>query len=153
MKIAARKLVDQYVEQYGDDLRRVWAIERPFELHLPNAVLSGRADVILDEEDGKTSALAIVDYKTTADEDRAYEHQLQIYADAGRREGLDVRAAYVHDLKRGERIAVDVSRGAIAMTESEAVSLIERLKARSFEPNPGKACRGCDVKAICRFAA
>jgi len=49
------------------------------------------------------TALAIVDYKTSTSGDMS-EHslQLQVYADAGRREGLDVRAAYVHDLKGHE---------------------------------------------------
>ena len=57
--------------------------------------------MILDEEDGVISSLAVVDYKTTADEHRDYERQLQMYADAGLREGLNVRAAYVHDLNAG----------------------------------------------------
>jgi DNA helicase-2/ATP-dependent DNA helicase PcrA len=153
MKDAARKLVNRYITQYGDDLKRVWAIERPFELHLENAIITGRADVILDEEDGVASSLAIVDYKTATDEDREYDLQLQIYADAGKREGLDVKAAYVHDLKAGDRIIVDVSALTLKRGEAEVVSLVDRLRSRKFDPNPGKACRGCDVKSICRHRA
>ena len=41
MKSAARRLVDKYVEDYGDDLKRVWAVERPFELHLPKSDRQG----------------------------------------------------------------------------------------------------------------
>lgn len=153
MKEAARRLVDKYISTYGDDLMRVWAIERPFELHLSNAVVTGRADVILDEEDGVVSSLAVVDYKTAADAHREHERQLQIYADAGRREGLDVRAAYVHDLRSGNRIQIDISPEHLDKAEAEAVSLIDRLKAREFEPRPSAVCRSCDVRAICRFAA
>ena len=47
LKEAARQLVSLYVCDY-DDLRRVWETERPFELHLPGAIISGRADVILE---------------------------------------------------------------------------------------------------------
>jgi DNA helicase-2/ATP-dependent DNA helicase PcrA len=151
MKAAARKLVDKYVADYGDDLKRVWAIERPFELHLPNAVIAGRADVILDEEDGKISSLAIVDYKTAADPYAEHDSQLQIYADAGRREGLNVRAAYLHDLNVGERRQVDISTQSVERAEAAVVDLVDRLKARQFEPHPGPACRSCDVRAICRF--
>ena len=40
------------------DLHRVWETERPFELHLDGVTISGRADVILDHEDGVPTALA-----------------------------------------------------------------------------------------------
>lgn len=152
MKEAARRLVDKYIGSYGEDLQRIWAVERPFELHLPNAIITGRADVILDEEGGEISSLAIVDYKTAADADRDYETQLQIYADAGRREGLQVKSAYVHDLKAGDRARVDVSSASLEKAEAQVISLVDRLKARDFRPNPGTACRGCDVRTLCRFA-
>jgi DNA helicase II / ATP-dependent DNA helicase PcrA len=67
LKEAARQLVHSYVTEYDDDLRRVWETERPFELHLPTAIISGRADVILDTDDGEVRSLAIADYKTSAD--------------------------------------------------------------------------------------
>ena len=72
--------------------------------------------MILDKEGGGSTALAIVDYKTSTDDAgrrRDYALQLAVYTDAGRREGLDVRAAYVHDLKAADRQTVDVSPGAI----------------------------------------
>lgn len=83
--------------------------ERPFELHLGDAVVSGRADVILDPEDGVIIGLVIVDYKTSTSGDGSHDLQLQVYANAGRRENLDVRAAHGLDLKRGERTSVDVA--------------------------------------------
>ena len=152
MKSAARRLVDNYIEENGDELKRVWAVERPFELHLPNATVKGRADVILDEEDGVISSLAVVDYKTAANEHGEYERQLQMYANAGRREGLNVRGAYVHDLNAGKRSAVDVSTSKLEEAEAEVISLVDRLRARDFEPKPGPACRGCDVRPMCRYA-
>ena len=153
MKSAAKRLVEKYIEEYGDDLKRVWAVERPFELHLSNATVKGRADVILDEEDGVISSLAVVDYKTAADEHREYERQLQMYADAGLREGLNVRAAYVHDLNAGARLEVDVSPAKLGEAEAEVISLVDRLREREFEPRPGPACGGCDVRPMCRYAA
>jgi ATP-dependent DNA helicase UvrD/PcrA len=152
MKAQARHLVDQYVDKYGEDLKRVWAVERPFELYLPNAIVTGRVDVILDEKNGEISSLTIVDYKTAANEEQEFDRQLQVYTDAGRREGLDVKAAYIHDLKAGDRIPVDVAPDAVKEAEAEVVSLVNRLRSRDFRPNPGSVCRRCDVRAMCRHA-
>ena len=76
--------------------------------------------------------------------------QLQVYADAGRREGLDVRAAYVHELNSGQRRPVDIGTAALQGAETKVISLVERLKARQFAPSPGRVCRECDVKALCK---
>lgn len=152
LKSAARRLIDDYVTNHADDLRRVWETERPFELYLDGVTVSGRADVILDEEGGIPSALAILDYKTSTDPDSDHGLQLQVYADAGRREGLDVRGAYVHDLKAGARIPVDVTDAAIDDAEEQVIEAATQLRARQFDPNPGDRCRTCDVRAICRHA-
>ena len=157
LKEAARRLVGKYLDSYQDDLHRVWETERPFELHLPTAIISGRADVILDKEGGDVKALAIVDYKTSTEDDPAaneeYDLQLAVYTDAGRREGLDVRAAYVHDLKAADRRGVDVSPGAIATTETVVESAVDDLRKRNFRARPGRACKRCDLKKLCRWDA
>ena len=143
----------RYVRDWSDDLERVWEVERPFELHLPGLVISGRADVILDHEDGQATSLAIVDYKTATSEDGSYDLQLQVYADAGRREGLTVRSAYVHDLAEGDRQAIDVGEPAIVDAETTVVSLAERLRLRDYSPSPtGHTCSHCDVRPLCRWA-
>jgi hypothetical protein len=36
----------------------LWVTERPFELHLENGVITGSADVILDNEDGSKGSMA-----------------------------------------------------------------------------------------------
>lgn len=96
------------------------------------------------------TALAILDYKTATDGDAtAHALQLQVYADAGRREGLDVQAAYVHDLKAGRRDPVDVDFSAIISAEGEVASAATRLRARNYTPNPGKICRTCEVRTVC----
>jgi DNA helicase-2/ATP-dependent DNA helicase PcrA len=112
--------------------------------------------VVIDEGDGGPQRLAIVDYKTSTDIDRegeqtAYDLQLQVYADAGRREGLEVAAAYVHDLKNKHigRHPVDVSFAAVERAESVVIEAAARLRSRSFEPNPGARCARCEVRTIC----
>lgn len=153
MKDAARRLIGNYVENHEPDLHRVWETERPFELHLDGVTVSGRADVILDKEDGVPTGLAIVDYKTSTDSDVApYELQLQVYADAGRREGLDVRAAYLHDLN-GTREGIAVDAVSIASAEGTVEEAAYRMRNRDFEPSPGARCRTCEVRTICMSRA
>ena len=78
--------------------------------------------------------------------------QLQIYTDAGRREGLDVTAAYVHDLRAGERADVDVSNRAVVTAEALVMGAAQRLRNRDYRPSPGKHCRGCEVRTVCPSA-
>ena len=153
LKDAARRLVTTYVQKHEADLRRVWETERPFELHLDGVIVSGRADVILDHENGVPTRLALVDYKTsTTGETAAHDLQLQVYTDAGRREGLDVQAAYVHDLRAASRIPVNVSDEALRGAEDTVQTATDRIRARDYQPNPGDRCRTCEVRTICPSA-
>ncbi len=153
LKDAARRLVTTYTTKHADDLHRIWETERPFELYLDGIIVSGRADVILDKEGGVPTALAIVDYKTSTTGD-PLDHalQLQIYADAGRREGLDVRGAYVHDLKAARREPVDVSAAGVETAESVVAEVAEQLRGRDYQARPGLRCRTCEVRTVCSSA-
>lgn len=153
MKEQARKLVERYLDDWEDDLKRVWAVERPFELHLGGATVIGRADVIIDEANGK-ERLALVDYKTAADAHEQHGFQLQVYTDAGRREGLIVDRAFVHDLRAAERHGVPVGDGEIDDAEALVQDLVGSLRARQFVPKPSKErCGRCDVRAMCKSRA
>jgi DNA helicase-2/ATP-dependent DNA helicase PcrA len=153
LKEAARHLVRSYMTEHDDDLRRIWETERPFELHLPTAIITGRADVILDKEDGEIESLAIVDYKTSTDPEAKadYELQLAVYTDAGRREGLNVRAAYVHDLKASDRARVDISPEAVTASRQVVQDTVRSLRNRDFRARPGRPCARCDVRNLCRW--
>lgn len=152
MREKARRLVHEYVTDHPSDLLRTWATERPFELYLDGVVVSGRADVIYDEHNGHVGSLAIVDYKTSTGE-QTNPLQLQIYADAGRREGLDVSAAFIHDLGTTQRHDVNVDNSAIANAEAMVIATVESLKRREYEPKPERSkCRMCDVRKVCNAA-
>jgi DNA helicase-2/ATP-dependent DNA helicase PcrA len=153
MREDARTLVSAYLTKYPDELHKVWEVERPFELHLGEATILGRADVIIERSDGAADRLEIVDYKTAAQEDGAFDFQLQVYTDAGRREGLAVEGAYVHELKTGERKPADVTPPAIARAEERVRGLVADLRGRRFDPRPGTRCRRCDVRLLCRHRA
>jgi DNA helicase-2/ATP-dependent DNA helicase PcrA len=153
LKDAARRLVTEYADRHSDDLFRIWETERPFELHLEGVTITGRADVILDREGGIETALAILDYKTSTSDLAEHELQLRIYTDAGRREGLDVRGAYVHDLKAGVRAEVAIGTSAISGAEETVTQAAVRLRNRDYRPSPGARCRRCEVRTVCSAAA
>ena len=153
MKESARKLVARYLDEYEADLKRVWAVEQPFELHLGGATVAGRADVIIDESDGH-ERLTIVDYKTAADAHEQHEFQLQVYTDAGRREGLTVDRALVHDLRGGQRFEVPVESQDVLHAEALVKDLVQQIKKRSFVPAPETSkCGHCDVRLMCSARA
>ena len=152
LKAAAQRLVTTYATKHKDDLHRVWETERPFELHLDGITVVGRADVILDQEGGVPTGLAIVDYKTSVSDEGAHDLQIQVYTEAGRREGLDMRGAYVHDLKAGKRTVVDITDAGLAAAEVTVLEAAERLRARDYTPSPGAKCRKCEVRAVCGSA-
>jgi DNA helicase-2/ATP-dependent DNA helicase PcrA len=153
LKTAAGSLVQKYIEEYAEDTTRTWQTERPFELEIDGALVIGRADVILDKHDGVINNLAIVDYKTSIGE-QEFDLQLQIYAEAGTREGLNVRGAYVHDLRDASRAEVPIDVESRSKAVQVAEEAVRGIKNREFEakPTPSK-CGRCDVRAICLSAA
>jgi len=146
----AAELVATYVENHEEDLRKVWAVERPFELHLGEATIAGRADVVIDRSIDGVERLEIIDYKTATEQLESFDFQLQVYTDAGQREGLVVDGAYIHDMKTGDRTPVDVSEDALLRAERKVRDLIIGLERRQFGPNPGERCGRCDVRLLCK---
>lgn len=153
MKARARKLVDRYIAEHTSDLLRTWATEYPFELYLEGVAVRGRADVIYDEgADGSISRLTLVDYKTATGIGNPL--QLQVYAEAGLREGLAVENAFVEDMSAGERHAVAVDPATLGSMQGTVVSTAAALRAGDFTAKPEKAkCRRCDVRLICAASA
>ncbi len=151
----ARELVDKYLTDFVADLSRVWQTERPFELHLPNGVVTGRADVILDRDKGKVGRLAIVDYKTAteAKTDDLFAFQLAIYAAAGQGEGVNVEAAYLHELKESKRTPIPVDSVRQKTARGRADLLLESIAEGEFPSRPETAkCKRCDMRSICKDA-
>jgi DNA helicase-2/ATP-dependent DNA helicase PcrA len=157
METRARSLVDGYLRDFPEELRRVWEVERSFELHLSEANVAGRADVILDSEGGVKGGLALVDYKTrkVAADDVNLDLQLKAYTAAAQGEGFDVRAGYLHDLtasKGHARQKVDTSAAQVKRATAQLDSLAKRVRLREYEPTSGKHCHVCDVRALCKHA-
>jgi CRISPR/Cas system-associated exonuclease Cas4 (RecB family) len=75
--------------------------------------------------------------------------QLAVYTAAGRSEGIDVRAAYVHDLRAGERVAIDVATDRVDQAADQAEAVARALRSAKFPYNAGDQCRTCDVRWVC----
>lgn len=149
----AEKVALSYVRKHSDDLQRVWATERPFEIRFPNLILSGRADVILDKEGGFDGALAIVDYKvsTDAERDERYARQLQVYAAAGRAEGLKIDALYLHAIKGDTREVVPSGEKAVAASLTWLNETVDNIaKGRHSARGTKEKCAGCDFRWVCK---
>lgn len=153
MKARARTLVDRYVSDHTGDLLRTWATEYPFELYLDGVIVRGRADVIYDEvDDGSISRLTLVDYKTATGIGSPL--QLQVYAEAGLREGLAVDHAFIEDMSAAVRHVVDVSPGSLTSAQEAVLASSAALRAGDFTARPERAkCDRCDVRRICAASA
>jgi len=153
MKLRARTLVDRYVTEHTSDLLRTWATEYPFELYLDGVIVRGRADVIYDRgDDGSVSHLTLVDYKTATGIGSPL--QLQVYAEAGLREGLAVDHAFIEDMSAGARQVIDVSLQSLAVAQETVLTSVAAMRAGDFRAKPTKAkCGLCDVRLICAASA
>jgi DNA helicase-2/ATP-dependent DNA helicase PcrA len=148
-------MVAKYLTEHRDDLMRIWATERPFEMHLDVGTLSGRADVILTHHNGKPDSLAIVDYKTAkgSDQDAVFAFQLAVYAAAGRGEGLSIDAAYLHDLDHAKRNDVDVGHATTTKAVERVVKMMTDLGRSKFDAKPEKdKCGACEYRKLCKHA-
>lgn len=153
MKAAAQKLVDRYIKDWSDDLKCVWEVERPFELHLESVIIVGRADVILDRERTSIPKLTIVDYKTydAKKADQPAEDQLRTYTAAARSEGFEVSGAIVHNLKNAARHEVAVDSSSIDQTLARASSWAAGITKGEYPAKPEKRkCIGCDYRRVCQ---
>jgi len=153
MRASSMRLLKSYWTNHQDDLARIWATERAFKLHTPEGIVTGRADVILDREDGRPDRLAIVDYKVSQGSDDLhdrYEEQLRIYAAVGRGEGLDVQAAWLHSLKDGDRQGVDISTDLAEKSVEEVRRALGAIRKGEFPAQSApNTCQACDFGRIC----
>jgi hypothetical protein len=58
----------------------------------------------------------------------------------------------VHDLKAASRDPIVVDQAAMGKAETTAADAAARIRARDYKPNPGVACRRCEVRTVCPVA-
>ncbi len=100
--------------------------------------------------------MALVDYKTARDLDvkDIDAFQLAIYAAAARGEGINIWAAYVHDLGKGDRLPIAVDDRHTLDAKYRANRLVNRIISADYTPAPERRkCRGCDMRFVCRHGS
>lgn len=161
-KQAAANILASYACDYVDDFHHQRQVERPFEVPIKDAVISGTIDLLLRLDDnGHLVGAGVIDFKameggpdatTRADLDWGdLSLQVQLYARGATQVlGENARTGAVHLLKDGQRVEVPVDDAAI----TDAVANVEWAVARIIDgdfpmrPSPSK-CIGCDFKRIC----
>lgn len=161
-KKAARKKLEKYVREHRQDFANIEEVEARLEFRLVKsgtvvATVSGRVDTII-APDGQRE---LRDYKTldlenasaiqrrSATEDASF--QIRTYAVGERELGRPVEKASIAFLHTGEVSEVKIGEADLAATRFDAKNAVEGIISRRFPGTPGRHCRGCDFKAICRF--
>ena len=125
-------------------------VEKSFALEVGQAGIRGRMDAIFVDEDG---TFHLIDWKTGHPRQSYAERlQLPLYALAAHRlwgvEEHRIRLAYAF-APGGETVEVDTSEGFLARAEMRALTAIERIRRRDFEPQPSRyACSHCPVMGL-----
>jgi DNA helicase-2/ATP-dependent DNA helicase PcrA len=95
-----------------------------------------------------------VDYKVSKGEECTdrNELQLRIHSRAGRREGYDVRGAYLHSLGESRRKSVAIDEAVVAESVGKVAQALSAIRASQYPPAASKkACSSCDLARIYRF--
>jgi DNA helicase-2/ATP-dependent DNA helicase PcrA len=155
MKAKAKSILKTYVEEYGHEFPLKLETEKPFELILGGALISGTIDLIqkLDPVSKEVKDVCILDYKTekeTLETKEAIRLQLRLYALAGDKSlGLNPQKADVHYLTNNFRQEIDVCKEKLEEAKQTITSVIEKIKTGEFPCSKGN-CKSCDVRYVCK---
>lgn len=151
-KESARQRVLNYAVNYGDDLRQSSEVEYRIEFPIHNATITGRIDVLGNEEvrDYKT-----LDYKEDDGSMSVQEAELQVrlYAAGLKSVGGEVKSGSIAFLssKGAKIVPVDVSVIHVESAVNEAEQVVANIRNKRFEPKRGEHCGDCDMRNICRW--
>jgi len=152
---AAQRRLQNYVNDFGQELVRTIEPERRFDVPLELARVRGRIDLLLRAEGGGPQDVELVDFKTTAERPPSPQHQnqLRLYAEAVRVLGMNPVRLVIHDLdnNNGGRILVEENEGKTSAFREELHGWVENIRERKFlTKHISVKCRKCDFKTFCR---
>jgi len=155
LKRSALRSLLRYLGMWREDFELSVRTERPFEMDVGNALLSGTID-LLKRKSTEDGVLEIIDFKT-GNENRMNEElhlQVQLYTIAAREAlNLDVERAYVHflDERRDARIEVLTTPAQLDLAMQTVSDAIRGITTRRFNRNPKskKVCIECDWGKLC----
>jgi len=157
MKSKAKEILQSYVEDFGSEFPLKVETEKPFELILGGALISGSIDLIqkVDPVSLEIKDVSIIDFKTEKEklETKPFIRlQLRLYALAGDKSlGLNPKSAKIHYLTEKAREDIDISAQKLNETQEQITRVIEDIKNGRFAHCPDKHCESCDVRFVCRY--
>ncbi len=150
------RMLGAYVERYGDDFERIIETERRFEVPLVGARLVGRIDFLLQSRDGRGVEIVEFKVKRRTEISERERHQVRLYAEAARREGLEPTAGTIYNLAGSEprRIGVRLDEPPPEEFREQVREHVRAIQLRNFSPRPEVSrCRSCDFRRLCPHAA
>jgi len=155
LRKSALRSVLRYVGMWHEDFSLSVKTERPFEMDIDSALVSGTID-LLKRRYPQDDILEIIDFKTGNERklDEELHLQVQLYTVAAHDAlGLDVHKAYVHflDAKKQQRLEILITPHQLNLAMQTVRDAIGGITGRRFGRNPRnkKTCDGCDWKKIC----
>jgi DNA helicase-2/ATP-dependent DNA helicase PcrA len=155
LKRSALRSLLRYLGLWKEDFSLSVKTERPFEMDVENALLSGTID-LLRRKDGDANILEIIDFKTGNEKrmDEELTLQVQLYTIAARNAlNLNVEKAYVHflDERKQARVEILTTPKQLDMAMESISDAVRGITNRRFNRNPKskKLCDQCDWGKIC----
>ena len=154
MRSALRSIL-RYIGLWREDFILSLKTERPFEMDMSNALISGTID-LLKRKNTQKNILEIIDFKT-GNERKMQEElhlQVQLYTIASKEAlNLNVEKAYIHflDDKKQKRVEVLTTPKQLELAKQTITNTVNGITARRFNRNPRniKICENCDWSTIC----
>lgn len=158
-KLLVDRIMKLYVRDHGSDFCRLRQDEVRFELSVEDALITGKIDLLLKEDNNKQIQSAeVIDFKSMEIPDditqfdwREMSVQVQLYSKAAREViGQNAETGFVHNLKKNWREEVPVDDASV----QKAIGAIEwAVKGILREDFPMRACgtncSKCDFTALC----
>ncbi|MEM3611769.1 MAG: ATP-dependent DNA helicase [Thermoplasmata archaeon] len=152
MKKSAEKALIQFVNTHLNDMGYIENVEVHVEFPTRKAVIGGRVDVILHNENTRE----IREYKTsdTVTTKEQIDLQLKLYAVGLKKIGYQgVSKASVAYLEENKIDSINLDDSMLSIAESFACDIIDKINTGRFEYcDNASICEKCDYRVICKGA-
>jgi DNA helicase-2/ATP-dependent DNA helicase PcrA len=159
-KKKAEKVIKNYLSNYKEDVDLSLETEKPFEMILGNALISGQIDLIR-RQTPKGEEITIVEFKTELDPDEfrknKHKDQVLLYGLAYEKSfGKKPENLFVHylDESKGKREEVNLNKENTNQVINKINHAVEEIKKDNFPRTPCEKsrCAICNFKLICKGA-
>jgi len=145
----ARKILLAFARKFEQDMRNIVEVETRLEFPLQSAMLVGKVDVIMKDE----NTYEIRDYKTSdmviTEADSAL--QLRLYSLGLRNTGWSIDTGSIAYLQDAKVRNVPVNPELISKAKRKAESTIKKINDRKYKPRPSVFCGECEYNQICKW--